>query len=262
MIYRGDRLPEGAAGQRVRRRFADQPGPPPRRSRTMARDELGAERVPKGEFLASTDERFRPGQSVLRARRHDLRRRHVSRRRAGRAVSDRVPQGLHRQARARAARWQRPDLARRARLDDAATGRPALSKETPAGLVALLSHPNGWWRDTAQQLLVQRGDDRWSPALKQLALNAPDCRAPGCTRCGRSTAWMRSTKTPSLQALKHVSPDVRAASIRLSERWIGQPDDRLQAAVLQQMNNPNWTVRRQLAASLGALPGGAAARRR
>ena len=51
-----------------------------------------------------------------------------------------------------------------------------------------------------------------------------------------------------------MSPDVRAASIRLSERWIGQPDDRLQAAVLQQMNNPNWTVRRQLAASLGALP--------
>ena len=36
--------------------------------------------------------------------------------------------------------------------------KPALSKETPAGLVALLSHPNGWWRDTAQQLLVQRGD--------------------------------------------------------------------------------------------------------
>ena len=31
---------------------------------------------------------------------------------------------------------------------------PALSKATPAQLVRTLSHPNGWWRDTAQQLLV------------------------------------------------------------------------------------------------------------
>ena len=43
---------------------------------------------------------------------------------------------------------------------------PALSKETPANLVALLSHPNGWWRDTAQQLLVQRGDKSVVPALE------------------------------------------------------------------------------------------------
>jgi mono/diheme cytochrome c family protein len=47
---------------------------------------------------------------------------------------------------------------------------------------------------------------------------------------------------------------VRASAIRLSERWLGQPNDRLQAAVRQQIDNPNWTVRRQLAASLGALP--------
>ena len=39
-----------------------------------------------------------------------------------------------------------------------ASSKPALSKETPAGLVPYLAHPIGWWRDTAQQLLVQRGD--------------------------------------------------------------------------------------------------------
>src|SRR5436190_2213343 len=31
---------------------------------------------------------------------------------------------------------------------------PHMNNETPAQLVAHLSHPNGWWRDTAQQLLV------------------------------------------------------------------------------------------------------------
>ncbi|HXX92462.1 MAG TPA: c-type cytochrome, partial [Planctomycetota bacterium] len=35
---------------------------------------------------------------------------------------------------------------------------PQLSKAKSKDLVAVLSHPNGWWRDTAQRLLVDRGD--------------------------------------------------------------------------------------------------------
>ena len=53
---------------------------------------------------------------------------------------------------------------------------PALSKATPAQLVATLSHPNGWWRDTAQRLLVERGDAVAVPALKRLAETAQGCR--------------------------------------------------------------------------------------
>src|SRR5687768_4881870 len=34
------------------------------------------------------------------------------------------------------------------------TRRPRMLTQTPAQLVAHLSHPNGWWRDTAQQLLI------------------------------------------------------------------------------------------------------------
>ena len=51
-------------------------------------------------------------------------------------------------------------------------------EETPAQLVAHLSDANGWWRDTAQQLLVQRNDKSVVPALKQLAISAPDCAHP------------------------------------------------------------------------------------
>ena len=38
---------------------------------------------------------------------------------------------------------------------------PALSKAPAAELVKTLSHPNGWWRDTAQRLMVERGDASW-----------------------------------------------------------------------------------------------------
>jgi mono/diheme cytochrome c family protein/glucose/arabinose dehydrogenase len=56
-----------------------------------------------------------------------------------------------------------------------AEGRPArstpprLNAATPASLVETLSHSNGWWRDTAQRLLVERADNSIVPALRQLA---------------------------------------------------------------------------------------------
>ena len=43
---------------------------------------------------------------------------------------------------------------------------PRMNNETPAQLVAHLSHPNGWWRDTAQQLLVLKQDKSVVPALQ------------------------------------------------------------------------------------------------
>ncbi|MEA2735622.1 MAG: hypothetical protein QOE14_2073, partial [Humisphaera sp.] len=49
--------------------------------------------------------------------------------------------------------------------------RPRLSKATSAQLVKQLTHPNGWWRDTAQRLLVERRDDAAVEPLKKLALD-------------------------------------------------------------------------------------------
>ena len=46
--------------------------------------------------------------------------------------------------------------------------RPRMLQETPVQLVAHLSHANGWWRDTAQQLLVQRQDKSIVPALQAI----------------------------------------------------------------------------------------------
>ncbi len=45
---------------------------------------------------------------------------------------------------------------------------PRMFSETPAQLVAHLTHPNGWWRDTAQRLLVLAQDRSVVPALETM----------------------------------------------------------------------------------------------
>jgi mono/diheme cytochrome c family protein len=46
---------------------------------------------------------------------------------------------------------------------------PHMNDETPAQLVAHLTHTNGWWRDTAQRLLVLKQDKSVVPALQEMA---------------------------------------------------------------------------------------------
>jgi mono/diheme cytochrome c family protein len=131
--------------------------------------------------------------------------------------------------------------------------RPALSTEPSARLVERLSHPNGWWRDTAQRLLVERGDAAVAPALRTLAASASDPR----TRL--HALWtldgLNALEPPQVErALADTSRDLRASAVRLAERWIGAADHPLQAAVVARVKDEDWAVRHQLAATLGVLP--------
>jgi mono/diheme cytochrome c family protein/glucose/arabinose dehydrogenase len=131
--------------------------------------------------------------------------------------------------------------------------RPALSKAPAAELVKMLSHPNGWWRDTAQRLLVERGEPAAVPSLKALAVGTTDWRAK------LHALWtldgLDAIEPDVVRlALKDASPEVRAAAVRLSERWIGENDHPLAAPVLALMDDASWTVRRQVAATIGELP--------
>ena len=130
---------------------------------------------------------------------------------------------------------------------------PKLASAASATLVETLSHPNGWWRDTAQQLLVQRGDKTVVPQLRELAGQAADWR----TRL--HALWtldgLDAIEPAEVErALADKSPDVRASAIRLSERWLADPRQPIGAAVVTLMDDVSWTVRRQLAASIGELP--------
>src|SRR5699024_1836943 len=46
--------------------------------------------------------------------------------------------------------------------------KPGLSSKSPKELAATLEHPNGWWRNTAQRLLIERHSTSVVPELKQL----------------------------------------------------------------------------------------------
>ncbi len=130
---------------------------------------------------------------------------------------------------------------------------PHLSEETPAGLVRYLSHPNGWWRDTAQQLLVQRGDKSVVPALRALVRDAPDWRTK--LHAMGTLDGLDSLDQATVQvAIADQNPEVRAWGIRWSEHWLGEPGNPFAAELLRLIDDPNWTVRRQVAASIGALP--------
>jgi mono/diheme cytochrome c family protein len=130
---------------------------------------------------------------------------------------------------------------------------PALSKATPAELVQALSHPNGWWRDTAQRLLVERHATTAVPLLAKLAGKTSDWRTK------LHALWTLDgldALDASLvrQSLTDRSPDVRAAAVRLSERSLREGDSATTTAVLKLADDPSWTVRRQLGASLGEVP--------
>lgn len=47
--------------------------------------------------------------------------------------------------------------------------KPQLSSASSSQLVSLLSHSQGWWRDTAQRLLIDRGDASIGPELRRVA---------------------------------------------------------------------------------------------
>ena len=54
------------------------------------------------------------------------------------------------------------------------TDQPRMLNETAAQLVSHLSDANGWWRDTAQQLLILKQDKSVVPALQKLARSSGD----------------------------------------------------------------------------------------
>ncbi len=131
---------------------------------------------------------------------------------------------------------------------------PDLAKASTADLVAALEHPNGWYRDTAQRLLVDKQSPAAVNALKQLALK-------GISHFGRLHAlW-------TLEGLGYVDLDligrvlktekhgkVIAAAIRLCDpilkTW--EQEDALKTVLTMiKANDPD--VRLQLALTLSGV---------
>jgi mono/diheme cytochrome c family protein len=133
---------------------------------------------------------------------------------------------------------------------------PRLSRLSAAELVALLTHGNGWWRDTAQRLLVERGDRSVAPQLSALA------RTHGDEITRLHALWTLEglgalTPESVAGALADAHPKVRSAALRLAEPSLQKPDGgSLTAAVVNAVDDADAGVRLQAAMTLGELPGG------
>jgi mono/diheme cytochrome c family protein len=94
--------------------------------------------------------------------------------------------------------------------------RPRMLSESAAELVRHLEHPNGWWRDTAQRLIILKQDRSVVPALQRLAANAK-------TLDGRFHAMWTLEGLRALDAsfvreqMKDANPRMRVQAIRASE---------------------------------------------
>ena len=131
--------------------------------------------------------------------------------------------------------------------------RPRFSAESPAQWVEHLSHPNGWWRQTAQRLLVERKDRSVVPALQRLALSGGDPRAR------LHALWTldgldASDPATLAAAIGDAHHHVRAAAVRLHERWL-HTDRHEEAAgrITSRRDDPSAFVRVQVAFSAGNI---------
>ncbi len=129
--------------------------------------------------------------------------------------------------------------------------RPQLSTRDAAALVPALAHSNGWWRITAQRLLVERQDTSAADALR-LLLRHPDERARLHALWTLDGLHLTDSAIV-LTGLEDRSPHVRAAAIRVAEPMLRAGVQGVRRAVLARHTDSSLAVVRQLAASLVVL---------
>jgi putative membrane-bound dehydrogenase-like protein len=126
--------------------------------------------------------------------------------------------------------------------------KPNFGKATTAELVGQLSSTNGWHRQTAQRLLVERQDKAAIPLLKVLAQKSdfPQARLHALW-----TLEGLSALDPQMvaAALQDAHPRVREHALRLAEPFGAAQD--VVSAVLALRNDPDARVAFQLAFTLG-----------
>jgi mono/diheme cytochrome c family protein/glucose/arabinose dehydrogenase len=142
---------------------------------------------------------------------------------------------------------------------------PRMNNETAAQLVRHLSHPNGWWRDTAQQLLVLKQDKSVVPSLQLIVKTSKNLLARFHAMW---TLEGLGALAPALvrQLMEDTEPRMRIQAIRASEtlykagdrsfsadyaRMAGDPDVNVVIQALLTMNR--WKVPEAAATTKAAM---------
>jgi len=216
-IYRGHRLPNDMVGDLF---FTEPVGRIVRRAKIVVTDGLTQLRnaYPKSEFLRSTDPLFRP-VAITNAPDGTL---YLMDMYTG-IIQDAQfvgPNSYLRRKVEQLALDKQHNWGRIWRITYEGTApdrqRPQMYRETPAQLVKHLEHANGWWRDTAQKLLVLRQDKSVVSALTTMARSSKN-------QLARTHALWTLEGLGSLDAalvrsqMKDANPKIRIQAIRASE---------------------------------------------
>lgn len=228
-IFRGDRLPKDLRGDLI---FAEPVGRLIRRTKIEVKEGVTYLSNPyaeeKSEFIRSTDPNFRPVNMVTAP---DGTLYIVDMYRGIIQEGNWVKEGSY--LRKVVQQYQLDKNFGRGRIwrlvhDDFKPGpMPRMEQEKSSKLVKHLEHPNGWWRDTAQKLLVLRQDKTVVPALVKMAQKNKNHMArihALWTLEGLDALYISLLRT----ALKDVHPQVRVAAIRASETLYKNGDKSLE----------------------------------
>ena len=254
-IFRGDRLPADMVGDLL---FGEPVGRMVRRAKVVVTDGLTQLRnaYPNSEFIRSTDPLFRPINMTTAP--------------DGTLYIVDAYRGIIQEG-----TWTRPGSYLRRKVEQYAMDKvighgriwrltydgiqpdrqpPRMSNETAAQLVAHLNHPNGWWRDTAQRLLVLKQDKAVTPALQAMARTG--------SQLGKIHALWTLEGLGALDAamvreqLKNPDPQIRVQAIRLSESLTKDGDksfeDDVRAA--SKDSEPNVVIQAMLTLNLQKVP--------
>ena len=146
--------------------------------------------------------------------------------------------------------------------NDKSGPRPQMLQESSQQLVKHLAHPNGWWRSTAQKLLLIRNDKSVVSDLEKMALNDYSWFERIFSYNHESSAQSRVhalwtlkgldalEKDVLFMALKDEDPQVRKTAVWLSEDFLKVQDRDVVAALDELKDDSSGDVRIQLVLSL------------
>ncbi|MDN4501315.1 c-type cytochrome [Alteromonadaceae bacterium BrNp21-10] len=251
VLYRGDQFPKQFYGVS----FTPEPGANLISARHVVELQgslSGEEFYPKDEILASTDERFRPvnlytapdGSLYIVDMYHGVIQH-----------KEFLTSYLRKQSEARGLQKHNSTMGRIYRLRWAANKlgeQPKLSSKSAAELVPYLAHANGWWRDIARRLLVQKNDNSVVPMITKLVQQTNDHRA--LINGLWTLKGLNGLNVASIQAgLASAHPKVRVSAVELVTRLSGSEQLQFVEELLE-LASSDYEVALQVALIAGQMP--------
>ncbi|WP_249356571.1 discoidin domain-containing protein [Maribacter sp. ACAM166] len=119
--------------------------------------------------------------------------------------------------------------------------KPTMLDEDPVELIKYLEHPNGWWRDKAQQLIVLSRDQSTASALRNMVMTTKNQLArTHAIWCLEGLGVLQADMLETL--FKDPNPKIRIQAIRASETLYKTGTTRFATSYLKLLEDKNVDV--------------------